>query len=844
MDSASTDRSETASGMPSHRVPLTGGWHLWRTICLRGTGFPVSLLDPFGGHEAAAAVDALFAAEAVEKKARNEAERACMAGRRAAPKGMRAEWNRASRRIAKGRIPAATAKLASLMPLLERMSHAADERAAAYERAGQIIGEAEDGEWQALRAAARDPRFTEALIWQNRSALTNALRPFAEEGTFGRDSRGRQAARLALTYLQRYVAKNESIGFFGPIGWGSFMARGPAVVLRPGPALVSERIVEFEPWAIREIAAALSREPKLRPWLAPRLNPLMRLDGGTLCDGAGRHHPLTPPLFRLLSGCDGAATAADIAARLVATPGAGFADAPQVFQALSQLARRGVLIWRLDVPVGPFPERALAGALACIGDEALRRSLEARLAELVAARDRLGSASGNPEMLNAAFADFEARFAQATGRSAAGRSRASPVGRALAYEDCRRDAELKMGPEIVAALGPPLALVLASARWFTDAGSERVMAQVAELFARFRRDAGTKAPDFAPFWKVVAERGVVSDANLVPIARELQARWAKILPLDSADRRAAFTAASLGPRVAEAFLARPLPFPRILHHAPDVMIAAKSAEAICRGDYRFILGEVHAGYATQSQPLFARLHPRPRDLVDAWEYDVGRRSFVFPTLPSPERRTRYSDSDRVFELACNEGLPRRRHGRVIALSDLVAEETADGLTVRTRDGRHRFHILDVFAFVMVGWSTRCFSMFAATPHSPRIAIDNFIVKRESWRFGCGEVSFAAEKTGAARFVAARRWARAHDLPRRVFIRFPQEQKPVYIDLESPAFVDLAAHLWRAAAAKHADGFVSVTEMLPGPEDCWLVDAQGNRYTSELRLVAVDPAVSR
>jgi hypothetical protein len=28
-------------------------------------------------------------------------------------------------------------------------------------------------------------------------------------------------------------------------------------------------------------------------------------------------------------------------------------------------------------------------------------------------------------------------------------------------------------------------------------------------------------------------------------------------------------------------------------------------------------------------------------------------------------------------------------------------------------------------------------------------------------------------------------------------------------------------------------------MLPGPDDCWLADQTGQRYTSELRLVAVD-----
>jgi len=28
-------------------------------------------------------------------------------------------------------------------------------------------------------------------------------------------------------------------------------------------------------------------------------------------------------------------------------------------------------------------------------------------------------------------------------------------------------------------------------------------------------------------------------------------------------------------------------------------------------------------------------------------------------------------------------------------------------------------------------------------------------------------------------------------------------------------------------------------MVPAPDDCWLADQNGRRYTSELRLVAVD-----
>ena len=44
-------------------------------------------------------------------------------------------------------------------------------------------------------------------------------------------------------------------------------------------------------------------------------------------------------------------------------------------------------------------------------------------------------------------------------------------------------------------------------------------------------------------------------------------------------------------------------------------------------------------------------------------------------------------------------------------------------------------------------------------------------------------------------------------------------------------------LGRAAAAD-PEAPVRFTEMLPGPDECWL-EHRGQRFTSELRIVAVD-----
>ena len=54
------------------------------------------------------------------------------------------------------------------------------------------------------------------------------------------------------------------------------------------------------------------------------------------------------------------------------------------------------------------------------------------------------------------------------------------------------------------------------------------------------------------------------------------------------------------------------------------------------------------------------------------------------------------------------------------------------------------------------------------------------------------------------------------------------------DLASPTLVEMFVKLVRKASR------LTVTEMLPSIEDTWVPDAAGDLYTSELRLVTVDP----
>ena len=112
------------------------------------------------------------------------------------------------------------------------------------------------------------------------------------------------------------------------------------------------------------------------------------------------------------------------------------------------------------------------------------------------------------------------------------------------------------------------------------------------------------------------------------------------------------------------------------------------------------------------------------------------------------------------------------------------------------------------------------------------------------RGGCGGFRRAsrlfAPNRSSGRFLAARRWAAANEIPRFAFVKVPVEPKPFYVDFDSPVLVNMFAKAVRRCAEKAGAGaVVTVTEMLPAADQTWLPDGEGKRYTCELRMVVVD-----
>jgi hypothetical protein len=149
-------------------------------------------------------------------------------------------------------------------------------------------------------------------------------------------------------------------------------------------------------------------------------------------------------------------------------------------------------------------------------------------------------------------------------------------------------------------------------------------------------------------------------------------------------------------------------------------------------------------------------------------------------------------------------------------------------------------LLEVVGDLISANGANCFDLVPPGAHVPRVTIDDLVVSRETWRLAVTEAAFAGTTDERTRYLQARAWAAAHGLPRHVFCRFTGERKPIYADLTSLASIDLISRSLRRAR-RHAgeEATLTVSEMLPAPDQAWLTDAQGRRYTTELRVVAVD-----
>jgi hypothetical protein len=268
------------------------------------------------------------------------------------------------------------------------------------------------------------------------------------------------------------------------------------------------------------------------------------------------------------------------------------------------------------------------------------------------------------------------------------------------------------------------------------------------------------------------------------------------------------------------------------------------ADAAAGGRLTWVLGEVHPSMITTRYASWLEFHDDPDAVRAAVRHDLGGPAVWLAETGElggvPAQQANVLPSPGDVRLVFQHDSCGYDPAATVAVGDCDLTDSPAGLRVRRRDGTFERGLLEVVGDLLGTSSANCFDLLPPGAHAPRVTIDDLVVSRETWRLPATEPAFVGTTDESARYLQARAWAASHGLPRHVFLRFAGERKPIYADLTSLASIDLISRSLRRSRRKAGpDATLTVVEMLPAPDQAWLTDAQGQRYTAELRMVAVD-----
>lgn len=676
--------------------------------------------------------------------------------------------------------------------------------------------------------------FREALAWQspNVFSILDSFARTTQEPQ--RNSKKRQREYGLARYLARYCGKTETIGFFGPSSWATLTGAPGHVDQWPGRALVSRRHTVAEAWAVRKLAAVLAADSEIGRWL-----PVRRRSHYAVRDGA-LHRPRAQPLplseleLVVLRRCDGERPRLRVTEQVAAELDV---DQGVVEACVTDLVRRRVLVAGANLPLDPSSATVLNTRIAAIGDEATRRRAAAMVAPFFAALRDLAVAGGDAESVTTTQAALGVAFQDIVGADAGRRSGRMYAGRGVAYQDCLRDLGMDLGDDFLARVSEGTRGILTIAQWLTW--------QTATVYeAHFRRKWSGPPQRLDTVWF-----GILGDflsrkpKPMDDILAEFLLRWRRLVAeLHAASGGWTFDPAEFDAAADRLFPSPSCGWPGAALHCPDLQLVACSPEDARTGDYDVILSEIHIGWPTPTGPIFEWslgespgdypvsdfLHSRTgRGVVpmfpDTWPRNTGRTT---PTLPLP--------GDVCFAFVDLDGAP----SDTIPMTAIEVGVAGGAIFAELPDGT-RLSFTDFFSNVLSIAVIDAWKSTSTDAYTPRISVGRFTISRQTWRVDVAGESFTRPAGEFELYQAVQRWRRSLGCPDRIYVKLPNEVKPLYLDFASPVLVLSFLAVLRSALNKsNGSTEITVSEALPAPEHAWVKDESGNRYFGELRLLVL------
>jgi hypothetical protein len=640
-----------------------------------------------------------------------------------------------------------------------------------------------------------------------------------------RNKRARANERHLLLYLQRLCAKNDSLSEFGPEGWGTIEGKGVALNIIPESG-IARREIFLERWTAHGADAALNADPEVRIELPPRVNPSGRIDGDKFVfTETGESVPLDPGLIAILTACDGATPAYSLGVEI---------------ETLAKLAEQNLIRWELEVPaLEPHAFDVLISDVSRWRDGCVRTRWIELLQPIADLPAKFAKATETQSRLTIVDEASE-RLEQLGARKDSSRflySAANPIG-----EECFRECGFSISEDLINEValeaGPWIDLWRDNYAFVASrvaAGLRRLLEQAPlqdgalPLPAFVRHCAMLKMPLTGPAMVAFAHSAF----------REVKAVFHETLHAHTEEPEYELSGEDCQ------FVRRNFQYEKFdeyTYPSADLQLGAKSVEAVARGEYQWVLAELHPSVALLHHGFYWSC-PDKAALSRALTTVVcGQPNFHFGFFAADFTATtavRFFDAlpDFTYFVAPERG---NRDWQTVPPSEtevFINEQNGD-VGLRRRGTREYLGSFARAWVIPLGFHPFSFSLGA---HTPRLRCGKVIVQRRSWTIALEELSHG-DFTGISRdlVTAVERLRAQRNLPRHIYIRPTEEAlrrsgaegrdkdtKPVFIDLESYLFLEIF-HRWLVKA-----GELEVTEMLPDPDHLLWREADGRR-TFELR----------
>ena len=676
-----------------------------------------------------------------------------------------------------------------------------------------------------------DDAVAEALFISNPAALTRT-RELIRDRYAKNDTRKKQKLRLGWSYAQRFCAKNDTSSFFGPLAWGRFDPQQTENMhVTYGDAWIKDRHTFFENWAVQRLVDQINQQCPALDCMPLQLNTGCYLQEQTLFMPIGKKQHLSPPTAQVLAYVnnpgDGTPTFRGLLNASADTPASALRDLLEHLVS-KRIVRRG---WRIS----PRERQPIEQMQRWLEDarlpEAFRQTWQLRLEKLENARRdyAIGDLERRTECLdrlNQLLAEAGVDLSRETG--------AMYVGRYPVYEDCSRNMTISLGGGLLAQINDDLGPLMRIHQWLIKAIAHQLNQAFIEVWEQ-RQNALTGTPvDFLDLLNSLAPLLPAIEARIViDLEQRLDNAWAQQLEgfpdnldvhLRAADveRLISRLDAELGVTDFEVFGSD--------YHSPDFLLSSASVDAINRGDYAIIVGEVHPAVHTLSQPVAAPFGPfntqvneeveaifqRPR-LVLADSPESYQRSHIdWPLLPSYQQLVLPTGGGCVAahqQFAAGRAKVTYANGRLQVI-DALGQFSEDLLCVYPTP-LHRL------GFALAGSAV-------AKHDQRRIWLGRALYKRASWLFSSDQLpQLKTSIDDLDHTLQWRSWAVAQGLPRYAFIKIDSEPKPLFLDFDNPLSLDGISNALQSASQ------VKFSEMRPCPEALWLAQARG-RFCCEIR----------